>query len=394
MSKDIKDLINLAEKEQNSRAHLEKTIEQLNNEINSLHIKLDEKGSSSNASDIEVMKELVNSQRKELDTKISESEILKLRINDLNLEIKNLKQNSNPSEPPELSGDTQEAIHDLMENYAKLEETNIELKQKLSEIENEKSSLTVGVQSKGGAEVLSLKDEIENLEKENQELRNNFIINNTQQLERFELENEIENLIQKNAELEELIEKLKNEGQTLKSERFNQSKLETKISSLNEQIRLLQSENNNLKQNVIGISDYSYRSQSTQRGEELSVIEVNPLEKPDVPKILTPPKKVFNVQPHERNQIPAIEKQAFQAPKVSPKVEKVQSLEKEPTIESLVEKPPADESVEPTERKRKCPECGNISKAQIREVQDKTRPIAYSLYAKKYQCLQCGTEWH
>jgi ribosomal protein S27AE len=56
-------------------------------------------------------------------------------------------------------------------------------------------------------------------------------------------------------------------------------------------------------------------------------------------------------------------------------------------------------SIEPSEetvtRKKKCPNCGNTNKAQIREVDDKTRLIyTYpKIYAKMYKCGQCGAEW-
>ena len=50
---------------------------------------------------------------------------------------------------------------------------------------------------------------------------------------------------------------------------------------------------------------------------------------------------------------------------------------------------------EETTRKWQCPHCGNTNKAQIRELDDKSRLI-YSypkIYAKKYICGQCGKEW-
>jgi hypothetical protein len=45
--------------------------------------------------------------------------------------------------------------------------------------------------------------------------------------------------------------------------------------------------------------------------------------------------------------------------------------------------------------RRKCPICGNTSKALIHEIIDRTHIIsAYPrMYGKKYKCGQCGREW-
>ncbi len=52
-------------------------------------------------------------------------------------------------------------------------------------------------------------------------------------------------------------------------------------------------------------------------------------------------------------------------------------------------------SIDQSESRRKCPQCGNQKKQSIQELLDKTNIIlAYPrIYGKKYKCGQCGNEW-
>jgi len=406
MSKDLKDLIDIAEEKDKSRAQLEKTIELLQIEVNRLEAKLKEHKpqplpsihpsaeESDNSAELEILKNMINSQRQELAQKEHDKEELQNIIEALNLELTNVRNELEDANKGEILEKTKNSLNSLMENYANLEKVNIALKERFSELEEENTRLSEDInrlsfEQSTANEIQSnssiSKQKIASLQEENKIL--NEMINeiNNERLEDKDLENLVETLKDNNYDLEKKIESLNDYIDTLKAEKFNITKLETKISALQQKIQDLENINESLRERKIEV----------------------PLEKitTDVfPDEIKKPIQDFTPLNSEKPfKSPDLAQQEIKLPKL------VDIAPAKPTLKGfsdteiktedtfiLFDKEKKLELEETSERKRKCPKCGNTNKAQIREMLDKSNVIlAYpKMYGKKYMCGQCGTEWH
>jgi predicted RNA-binding Zn-ribbon protein involved in translation (DUF1610 family) len=121
-----------------------------------------------------------------------------------------------------------------------------------------------------------------------------------------------------------------------------------------------------------------------------------------------PSQKLKSVPSLQEPQLKSVASKPIQATK--PKVEELSVVKEKPMQEPTHPKPIEEViakteevqtsveskvglSDEETTRKWQCPNCGNKNKSQIRELDDKHRPIWGNFYAKKYICGQCGKEW-
>lgn len=142
-------------------------------------------------------------------------------------------------------------------------------------------------------------------------------------------------------EHEKTIEKLKNENESLKKEKF---KLETTIKSLKGKVSELERENTLLKGKVKKLETPEYL--------------------PEIEKV-SKPTQVGKIE------IP---------------------LEFEPLAPRLSE---AEKPIITGSSRRECPVCGNTRHMVIHELIDKTNVISYypRVYGKKYKCGECGSLW-
>ncbi|MBY9010370.1 MAG: hypothetical protein KGD74_10945, partial [Candidatus Lokiarchaeota archaeon] len=203
-----------------------------------------------------------------------------------------------------------------------------------------------------------------------------------------ELEKAIEDLKSNNFELKKENQELSKIIDTEKAERSRLAKFEEKVSNLENNIIDLLNENEMLK----------------QKDAILLAKTINVMEKESKEHIAP----ADDLKTNENN----LKTKEFKIPEKS--IEVVQSAELQPknmrdfiTTENIEQKPKSAEveilskeegvSSKPFEdtgyRKKICPNCGNTNKAQIREIDDKTRVIYPGFYAKKYLCGQCATEW-
>ncbi|MFX1455919.1 MAG: HEAT repeat domain-containing protein [Promethearchaeota archaeon] len=143
MSKDLKDLINTVEKEMKSKAELEANINSLNEEINRLNGIIDEQKKRINVhpeflpldvknipSEVDTLKELVASQRQDLNKKDEISEQLHDQIDELMIKLERSKEGESINQSDEDLGKAQELI-------IKLTEENEELKNQIEELKTE-----------------------------------------------------------------------------------------------------------------------------------------------------------------------------------------------------------------------------------------------------------------
>lgn len=395
MSPDLRDLIEQAEKEDQDRAQLEKTIEQLKFEINRLNKKLKEEKPEQElkippvnvnlSEEIDNLKVVIDSQKQELQSKESNIEELQKKLEKTYLELVDQK------EKLEYSDKSKNALNKLMEDYSRLEKVNEDLKNKVKNLENEKEKLTYNIDalkleqnssSQLTPEFSSLKQKIQNLENDRIKLIDNINNLKTKILKESELEQIVNTLKNKNVQLEEQTEELSNTIERLKREKFTIIKLENTVSELRDKVKKLEDENLRLK------------------GKELSIQEEME------PKI----EASYEMEsPIEQNRI--LEKIKFSMPslkieeKTTTKPKDFVLLKQEESYSNVkfeeetrlssynVEEEIYD--VDSTERKKICPRCGNKNLSQIREIDDKTNIISayYKIYGKKYRCGRCGTEW-
>lgn len=403
MSKDLKDLIDLAEEQESSRAHLEKTIELLQIEVNKLRSKLEEKQSLvipsippykseiTDSTELDILKEMVNSQKSEIAQKEVEKEQLQKKIEGLNSELQDAMKTLEEVNKSEMLEKTQNSLSNLMENYANLEKINKTLKERFSELEENNERLSQEIDRLKSEPIpaetteldtSNIRNRIIDLEMQNKILNEMITELNAEQLEDKDLEQKVEILQNTNFELENNIKSLNQLIEKLKAERFQDTKLEAKISSLNQKINELEKENLNLKR------------LETERPKDKIFPDTIPIEKkPPIQKF--PPLKSPDLY-----QSPPIVEEEIKTKFVAISTPKTLSIEMNDfqTYKERFISPPESEDEtlieESSERKKICPKCGNKSK--IREMLDKTNIIlAYpKMYGKKYRCGQCGTEWH
>lgn len=146
MSKDFKDLIDTVEKETKSHAELEATINSLNEEINRLKVVISEQSemiddqpglstSSTVPGEIDILKDLINSQRQELIKRDESNEKLHDQIDGLTIKLEKSKDGTFT----EQDNDDLIAAQELILAFT---EENEELKNHIEELKNQASSIS------------------------------------------------------------------------------------------------------------------------------------------------------------------------------------------------------------------------------------------------------------
>ena len=404
MSKDLKDLIEQAEEEQNSRAFLEKTIERLKTEVDSLKNKLKEKrsefkvepvrhnGEYDDSKEIDTLKSMISSLRKQLYEKDQDTTMLNKELNDLKTEFEKVRDEMFNSAKDEMIIKTQNSLNSLIQDYGKLENENKSLKSKISMLQEE---IEGGTKIK--ASLLSERFNKEQLENEMGKLKSkiNELESNNQSLIRkiknLEIEGDsdkikemTEMLKTSNSELEQQNQDLNLKLENLKREKLKVQKYETEIAQLKSQIEQLkdlirqQKDKDSilLAKTITAISSSDKKMPST-------VIQTKPQTEvvlQSKPEVKMPESTAIKFNTDVSEQRPDLEK-----------FDEIQRFEES----KIIEKVPEETEDGSVARKWQCPQCGNTNKAQIRELDDKTRVIyTYpKIYGKKYICGQCGKEW-
>ncbi len=403
MSEKIKDLIDKAEEDEHSRAVMEKTIEKLKMEVNSLKTKLETQKETfkppppqleeerEDLEELKELKEMVASLREKLNQKDEEKEKLSEKLKILTQEMNEMKDKESDSVKEEILLKTQNSLNALIEDYSRLENTNKELKEKIAKLQQEIDKSTEKSEETEGEglkqEIDKLKSQISSLEE-----KNNSLIHNIQLLEgksstSEELDILTEKLKQNNSQLEKENKELSDKLEELKRDKLRIFKYEKQISDLNMKINQLEEANKLLKKRdsiLLAKTITAMEQQVTQKSTKVQMPKVKPLQSNIVEEIKPKvPSKVVEEQEKPILETQPIKEDLKQAP--IPRSEESQMSIELPKVEIEVE----------TTRKWQCPHCGNTNKAQIRELDDKTRLI-YSypkIYAKKYICGQCGKEW-
>ncbi|MFX1356845.1 MAG: hypothetical protein ACFFA8_06115 [Promethearchaeota archaeon] len=393
MSPDLRDLIEQAEKDDQDRAQLEKTIEQLKIEINRLNNKLKEEKPEHElkippvnvnlSEEINTLKSLIDSQKQELQHKESDIKDLQKRLEEAYLKLVDQK------EKLEYSDKSKNALNKLMEDYSRLEKINDDLKNKVKNLESEKEILTHNIDalksqqassSQSKPEFIKLNLKIQNLENERANLLENINNLKSKILQESELEQIVDTLKNKNVQLEQQTEELSSTIERLKREKFTVIKLENTVSDLKSKIKELENENLRLK------------------GKEMEE-EIEPKIEPTYE--IESPIEQNKIIEKIKSSIPPLNFEAKTRTKpkefVLLKEEQIESNIKFDEKTQVSSYSGAEETydVDSTERKKICPRCGNKNSSQIREMDDKNNIIlAYpKIYGKKYICGQCGTEW-
>jgi len=416
MSKDLKDLIDMAEEDEKTRAQLEENVETLKREIVKLNKKLKEKTSLvkidsvkpaeefQESEEVKILKSLIDSQKQELAGKIRETEVLQQKMDGLNLELENVRDFFTDSVKDKVLIKTQNSLNNLIKDYGRLEGVIKSLNEKISELEKEnkllaESSTSIKAESSNveqlEAKIYGLKRQLKDFERSKKLLEDNIHALKSKQSSVEELENALEGLENRNIDLKEEKEQLKKEIKNAKTELFKFSKKEEKVSDLKNKIEELKKENVNLKE-----------KDTLLLAKTITAINVPKREHPPVLKdTSSKTEKVSEVDLEVKQEIK--QEKAKEQTKVLPQKPEIKSalitidtktdLGQTSEPEEILNENEIliDHSEETVTRKKKCPNCGNTNKAQIREVDDKTRLIyTYpKIYGKMYKCGQCGAEW-
>ena len=409
MGKKLKELIDQAEDEDKTHAQLEKTIENLELKVAKLETKLKEKKKTSKpeylkpkkekpeSEEINILKELISSQKQDLAQKQKENEVLQQNIEEHKQELKNIEDSRNDSVKDQIISKTQNSLNNLIEDYGRLENTNKSLKEEISKREKENKLLlenTKKIQTESSnaeqieRDLQNLKKQLNDLEREKKLLEE---INSTFQRKEIsveELEKTLEVLKSNNLELKKGNQKLSKILETIKAENSRLVKFEEKVYYLENKIIGLRKEIEKLKQKDAVLLAKTINVIETDSREPL--VQVNDLETGE--KDLE--KKEDKILEKSIEAVQSVELQS-KAGSDFTTAENIDQLPKsaEPEVLNL-EKADSTKPIEETSyRKKICPNCGNTNKSQIREIDDKTRVIFPGFYAKKYMCGQCATEW-
>ncbi|MFX1414417.1 MAG: hypothetical protein ACFFA2_11375 [Promethearchaeota archaeon] len=404
MSKELKDLINKAEEEQQTKAYLEKTIEKLQLEVERLRSKLDSKVTfkptpikhiteQSESQEIVALKDIVYSLNQKLEKKEEEKELLQNKIKDLTLELDIVKEEQSDSVKDEVLSRTQNSLTSLIQDYGRLEQENKTLKKKLVDLSNEIESTTKVVSSFKSessmnqqlkSEIATLKQKISSLELENTSLAIN--LDQTRKISAEQLDKMVEALKGNNYRLEEENKALNEKLEALKREKLKIFKLESQITDLNETIESLKQKNKELreKDTILLAKTITALKPQSKKGAGKPESDIFKLKVPE-PSIEEEQLAISKVNELSKNITNNLIKPYSADTVIESKTLKEENLQ-EPELETM-----EDDFT----RKWQCPNCGNSNKAYIREMDDKTRIIyAYpKIYAKKYKCGQCGVEW-
>ncbi|MFX0033130.1 MAG: hypothetical protein ACFE8E_06985 [Candidatus Hodarchaeota archaeon] len=408
MSKELKDLIDKAEEEQQSRAYLEKTIEKLQLEVDKLKSKLNAQKipfkptpikhitEESESEEILILKKTIFSLSEKLEKREEEKELLQDKVKDLTLELDELKESLSDSLKDEMLSRTQNSLNTLIQDYGRLEQENKSLKKKVFELSKEIEGATIiesSLQSESSKneqlknEIVKLKQNIANLERSNKSLATNLDLIKTKQVSAEELDKIVESLKVNNLNLEEENKALNEKLNALKREKLKIFKLESQISDLGHQIEELQLKNKELR----------------EKDTILLAKTITALQHHDKKESVKPESKSIELTPITEDSIEEQEAVITKIKELSTNVIKpyiadaVIESRKITKEEEVLETEELEEEEEESDftRKWQCPNCGNSNKTHIREIDDKTRLIfAYpKIYAKKYKCGQCGAEW-
>ena len=399
MPKDLKDLIEKAEVEQESRAYLEKTIDSLQAEVVSLKNKLDGQkptfkiepvrraDEQDESEEISILKSMTTSLRQELEQKGKENELLQEQLQSLKTEFVKMRNELFDSAKDEIIIKTQNSLNTLIQDYGKLESDNKSLKKKISVLQEEigqHANLATNLQSESfnkeqlEKQVGNFKAKIYELESNNQSLIRE-LKNMQAQGDSGNLEQMLDQIKLNNLELENENKNLAQKLESLKREKLKVQKYESEISDLKAQIDLLKEANKDIKD-----------KNSILLAKTITAISSHDQKKLFKPSFEQPSSHI------EEKPITLLKEEEFieNKPVYEPKIEEMPQSELINEIKE-VEKIPEETEDGSITRKWQCPQCGNTNKAQIREQDDKTR-IIYSyprMYAKKYVCGQCGKEW-
>ena len=415
MSKDIKDLIEMAEEDEKTRAQLEENVETLKREIVKLNKKLKEKTSLvkidsvkpaeefNESEEINILKDLIASQKQELAIKIRETEVLQQKMEGVNLELENVRDTFTDSVKDQVLIKTQNSLNNLIEDYGRLEGIINSLNEKISELEKEnkllsESSTDLKAESSNvgqlETEIYGLKKQLNDFEKSKKLLEENIHSLKSKQSSVIELEKALESVENRNIELKEGKQQLKEEIKTAKFELFKFSKKEEKVSDLKNKIEELKKENINLKEKDTLLLAKTITAINVQQKKHTPVLKDTSSKTEKVSEVdLEVKQEKLKEQTEVLPQKPEI-KSVLITTNIKTNLSQTSETEElgikdEIPIESI------KSSEEIVIRKKKCPNCGNTNKSQIREVDDKTRLIyTYpKIYAKMYKCGQCGAEW-
>jgi len=407
MSENLKDLIDKAEEEEKTQAQLEKTVENLELKVAKLETKLKENQSSSKLElvkptaksiepgEIDILKNLINSQNQELSQRNREKEALQQKIKDLNDELISMQESLNDDIRDQVIMKTQNSLNNLIEDYGRLEKINIKLKKKISETETENERLIESVKTESSnverleEDMYSLRKQLSDLEEVHKILEDYNLSLKTKELSIDNLEITIQNLESINSELKNENQILTTKLDTVKADRFRLSKLEAKASNLEKEVQALKNENEELKQ-----------KDAILLAKTINVMETQIKEPPKTPEKLVPEEPLFEEKAEVKIEDSFKVENTFEEPlELEPKNDLITTSNSmdlnnvsEPEETSLENEMLKEESVS---RKKMCPNCGNTNKAQIREFDDKTKIIYMypRIYGKMYRCGQCGTEW-
>jgi len=410
MSENLKDLIDKAEEEEKTQAQLEKTVENLELKVAKLETKLKENQSSSKlelvkptaesieSEEIDILKNLINSQNQELSQRNREKETLQQKIKNLNDELISMQESLNDDIRDEVIIKTQNSLNNLIEDYGRLENINIKLKERISETktENERlieSAKTVKAESSNveqlEEDMYRLRKQISDLEEVNKILEDYNLSLKSKELAVDNLEITIQNLENLNRDVKEENKMLTAKLDTVKAERFRLTRFEVKASNLEKEVQALQKANEKLKQN-----------DAILLAKTINVMETQIKESPKAPEKFEPQEPFFEEKVEVKIENPLEVVNTFEEPlELEPESNLITTSNNmelktvsEPEETSLENEMLKEESVT---RKKTCPNCGNTNKSQIREFDDKNK-IIYTyprIYGKMYRCGQCGTEW-
>ncbi len=416
MSKDLKSKIEKAEEEDKSRAYMEKTIDGLKIEIASLQRKLEEKKPSfkikpirhgeekDESEEISVLKNMINSLKQDITQNENEKEILQEMVNGLIIDLEETKESLSDSSKNDLYLKTQNSLNNLIQDYARLEKDNINLIEQIAQLSDQvdESTKQVSILQSKGSDSESLKDETYKLKGYIKELEtaNKSLESNLEALERNKgsaevLNQDIEALKNKNQELEDQNRFLNENLNALKREKLKINVLETSVLELNREIDNLRKVNKGLRDKDAILLAKTINAMSSTRKHAPSQAETEKLESEPEPEqesiteINSELETILsNLDVEIKKEILIDEKESI----ADLPLESEQNIIKE-DVEEISSETGSENGIT---RKWQCPNCGNNSKSQIREQDDKTR-IIYSypkMYAKKYICGQCGKEWH
>lgn len=280
-------------------------------------------------------------------------------------------------------------------------------------------------------EIEDLNDMIEELEKENAELREKLqdsevvqshssVEDNITRLQKkvAALENENKELSEKNQLLKAAlllhvdtetadINNLPREAPSIPISEKKEEKIENILSKTHEVIEDSKTEAIESSKDEIKVPKGKVQDLVKQRHEALEEQEKLINEKPEVP--IDIPQGLVKGLVEKRHSAIESDDTIREIPRPKPKTEKVQKIQEKSDIKTTppeeTKKTPVSDSdvpdleeigvIETGEGKRVCPICGNRNFRLIRELEDKTKIIsAYPrMYGKKFKCGQCGAEW-